>query len=217
MHWTILLLVAGMNYVYQAPLLTQHACTNKPLYRYHFGVYQIDQAFISGAHSYKQIYGWKHFLGFDPVLCAEQIEYDQCVMQEKQAALKKQHRKINSGNAYGIICISMSNINWFLKLPYANRCSMFLSDNIQVDQSLSISNNRFYIHLTFGEESEPSLTEILDAVNFQQLHPTNLYKDKEHVYLYFDMLDSGNSSILEDADYATFKTKSDVGCVAKDK
>ncbi len=217
MHWTILLLVAGMNYVYQTPLLTQHACTNKPLYRYHFGVYQIDQAFISGAHSYKQIYGWKHFLGFDPVLCAEQIEYDQCVMQEKQAALKKTTQENQQWQRIRDNLYINAQHQLALKLPYANRCSMFLSDNIQVDQSLSISNNRFYIHLSFGEESEHSLTEILDAVTFQQLHSTNLYKDKEHVYLYFDMLESSNSSILEDADYATFKTKSDAGCVAKDK
>lgn len=138
-------------------------------------------------------------------------------MQEKQAALKKTAQENQQWQRIRDNLYINAQHQLALKLPYANRCSMFLSDNIQVDQSLSISNNRFYIHLSFGEESEHSLTEILDAVTFQQLHSTNLYKDKEHVYLYFDMLESSNSSILEDADYATFKTKSDAGCVAKDK
>lgn len=99
----------------------------------------------------------------------------------------------------------------------------------------------------FGGEDGPSLNDTIDLASFKQLNPSNLYKDKRHVYRYFSMLDGGSFSILEgadassfellgdcyakdkhhiyeerfgkleDADYASFKTKSDAGCVAQDK
>ncbi|MCV2445475.1 DKNYY domain-containing protein [Acinetobacter bereziniae] len=91
------------------------------------------------------------------------------------------------------------------------------------------------------------MTGTIDSSTFKRLNPSNFYQDKRHVYRYFNMLDGGNFSILEDADpktfkllgdcyakdhhhiyeerfgqlkdadYATFKSGADVGCVAKDK
>ncbi len=83
----ILLLVGGISYVYQTPFLVKQDCKSVALYRYHFGIYQIDRDPILGFDRYKKVYGWKQFLGIAAILCAEQIEYDKCASEEKQAAL----------------------------------------------------------------------------------------------------------------------------------
>ena len=243
---SILLLLGGIGYVYQTPILVQQDCKSVALYRYHFGVYQIDRDSILGVATYKKVYGWKHFLGLAPILCAEQIEYDQCVVEEKRAALNAEQEKQQWTLVRDNLYINPQR-ELALKFPYANRCSIFLSEHVLPSKSLSIMGERFYRHLGFGGEDGPSLNDTIDLASFKQLNPSNLYKDKRHVYRYFSMLDGGSFSILEgadassfellgdcyakdkqhiyeerfgkleDADYASFKTKSDAGCVAQDK
>ncbi|MFW2103687.1 hypothetical protein [Acinetobacter guillouiae] len=62
----ILLLLGGIGYVYQTPIHVQQDCKSVALYRYHFGVYQIDRDSILDVDTYKKVYGWKHFLGLAP-------------------------------------------------------------------------------------------------------------------------------------------------------
>lgn len=242
----ILLLVGGISYVYQTPFLVKQDCKSVALYRYHFGIYQIDRDPILGFDRYKKVYGWKQFLGIAAILCAEQIEYDKCASEEKQAALNAEQENKQWVHVRDNLYINAHH-QLALKFPYANRCSHLFSEHVQPSKSLSMFSDRFYTHFGFGEDNELSLTGTIDSSTFKRLNPSNFYQDKRHVYRYFNMLDGGNFSILEDADpktfkllgdcyakdrhhiyeerfgqlkdadYATFKSGADVGCIAKDK
>lgn len=126
---SILLLLGGIGYVYQTPILVQQDCKSVALYRYHFAVYQIDRDSILDVDTYKKVYGWKHFLGLAPILCAEQIEYDQCVVEEKRAALNAEQEKQQWSLVRDNLYINPQR-ELALKFPYANRCSIFLSEHV---------------------------------------------------------------------------------------
>ena len=260
--------LCALYYGYHTPFLVKLDCQNQTLYRYHFGIYQLnnddlketlpsfpldDQGAIHRIEQQEQenawarhkVYGWQHFLGLAPMQCYNQIEYDQCVAQEKatQSEVERERKQwiFVRDNLY-----INANKQLALKFPYANHCSMMMSEDVQEDDNFSISQDRFYMHLGFNEAEEPTLKETLDLASFKQIS-SSFYQDKHHIYRYYDMLGGGSFSIFEDADsasfkmigdcyakdkqhiyeertgilegadYASFKSKFDIGCVAKDK
>lgn len=208
----LLILSGGLYYVYSTAILVKQECQNQPLYRYHFGIYRIYTE-LNDKKVYQPIYGWRHFLGLEPIACYEQIEYKQCVKTEKanQVQAEKENKQwtLVRDNLY-----INSKQQLALKFPYASRCSMFLSEHIHIDESLPLRHDRFYLHLGFGGEEEPSLKDTIDVKTFRQLAQSDFYKDKNHIYRYFDMLDGGNFGIFE-ADSPSFEVLDE--CYAKDK
>ena len=59
-----------------------------------------------------------------------------------------------------------------------------------------------------------SLKSVIDTLTFEFLG-SSFYKDKNHIYTHFTMIDGGNFSIIENADVKTFRIIGD--CYAKDK
>lgn len=59
-----------------------------------------------------------------------------------------------------------------------------------------------------------SLAEVIDTATFKYLG-SSFYKDRNHVYTHYAMVDGGNFWIVEEADVKTFKVIGD--CYAKDK
>ncbi|MFV0541488.1 MAG: DKNYY domain-containing protein [Aestuariibaculum sp.] len=72
------------------------------------------------------------------------------------------------------------------------------------------SIDKYICRLTDGR----SLKEVIDTLTFKVLG-SSFYKDKNHVYTHFVMLDGGFFQIVEDADVKTFKVLG--SCYAKDK
>lgn len=240
----LLILLGGLYYVYSTAMVVKQDCKGEHLYRYHFGIYRIYTQ-INDKKVYQPVYGWRHFLGLEPIACYEQIEYNQCVKTEKANQLQAEKDNKQWTQVRDNLYINAKQ-QLALKFPYANRCSMFSSEHVQVDQSLPLRNDRFYLHLGFGGEEELSLNDTIDLKTFRQLPQSNFYKDKNHVYRYFDMLDGGNFGIfeadpqsfeiidacyakdknhiyeersgkLEGVDYTSFKPMTGAGCIALDK
>ncbi len=71
----------------------------------------------------------------------------------------------------------------------------------------------YITHIAF-EEKEISLHKIIDTVTFTHIGST-FYKDKNHIYHYYDMAYGGKFYIYNKADYSSFKVLGDN--YAKDK
>lgn len=71
--------------------------------------------------------------------------------------------------------------------------------------------NKYITHLTDGRP----FSQVIDTLTFNYLG-SSFYKDKNHIYTHYSMLDGGNFWIVEDTDVKTFRVIEN-SCYTKDK
>lgn len=103
--------------------------------------------------------------------------------------------------------------NLFLKWEKLN-CGLWINRNNDIGFKTSSSIYEDYFITKFGFNENPPLKHVIDTLTFHDLG--NLYfKDKNHIYHYYPMLDGGSFYILDNVDYETFEVLGD--CYARDK
>ncbi|WP_103863783.1 DKNYY domain-containing protein [Aquimarina sp. I32.4] len=98
------------------------------------------------------------------------------------------------------------------------RCGLYINKNkeiaLQIPFATEIGRTVNYINHIENNESDRLLTDLVDTLSFKHIGST-FYKDKNHIYHYYDMAYGGRFYMYDIADHATFRVLGDH--YAKDK
>ena len=191
------ILLMGIFFLYNSyvPIEYKNECNDKHLYRYQFGIYQIDTLGKEEV-KFEQIGYTKDYFGLDKPACMDGI------YKYEQSLRKKEIDSVNRG------------LNWLhIKHNlYKNKNGDFgFREMISLGEGTPPVVN-YITKLGFNEGK--ALSKIIDTATFTDLG-SSYYKDKKHIYQYYSMLGGGSFYINADVDYKTFEVIGDV--YAKDK
>ncbi|RZL39839.1 MAG: hypothetical protein EOP00_27405 [Pedobacter sp.] len=194
---TIPILLIGIFFLYNSyvPIEYKNECNDKHLYRYQFGIYQIDS--MMQTRNLQQLGGVKEYFGFTKQPCEDSVRH------YTNLRLTKGTDSLNNSLKWRLIKDNL----------YINKNGDlgFKEYKDLGDEGLT----RVTDYITkFGFNEGKTLKSVIDTTTFKDLG-SNFYKDKKHIYHYYSMLGGGQFYIDTNVDYKTFEVIGDV--YAKDK